>query len=96
MVSQSTHPREFLLKVEGALHRGIRNHLTKRKQAVVMSAFRDAVRGTEPLQPSAGSESLANEIRRVDGNHRLGAAALADALMPFLQERGFQMPESPE
>lgn len=29
-------------------------------------------------------DSLAQEIRRVDGNHSLGAGALADALMPFL------------
>lgn len=28
---------------------------------------------------------LAAEIRRVDGNHSLGAAALAEALMPFLR-----------
>lgn len=30
-------------------------------------------------------DELANEIRRVDGNHNLGAGALAEALMPFLQ-----------
>lgn len=29
-------------------------------------------------------DELANEIRRVDGNHSLGAGALAEALMPFL------------
>lgn len=28
--------------------------------------------------------ALAQEIRRVDGNHKLGAGALAEALMPFL------------
>jgi len=30
---------------------------------------------------------LAQEIRRVDGNHSLGAGALAEALMPFLSRR---------
>ncbi|SFS42954.1 hypothetical protein [Brevundimonas viscosa] len=30
------------------------------------------------------ADDLANEIRRVDGNHSLGAGALAEALMPFL------------
>ena len=29
-------------------------------------------------------DALAQEIRRVDGNHSLGAGALAEALMPFL------------
>ncbi|EJN06446.1 hypothetical protein [Herbaspirillum sp. YR522] len=29
-------------------------------------------------------DALANEIRRVDGNHKLGAGALAEALMPYL------------
>lgn len=29
-------------------------------------------------------DELAQEIRRVDGNHDLGAGALAEALMPFL------------
>lgn len=29
-------------------------------------------------------DALAQEIRRVDGNHDKGAAALAEALMPFL------------
>ncbi len=43
---------------------------------------------TTPAGPQAQeagvSELLAQEIRRVDGNHSLGAAALADALMPFI------------
>lgn len=30
-------------------------------------------------------DALANEIRRVDGSHDLGASALAEALLPFLQ-----------
>jgi hypothetical protein len=35
-------------------------------------------------KPSLDVDSLAQEIRRVDGNHSLGAGALAEALMPFL------------
>jgi hypothetical protein len=31
-------------------------------------------------------DSLAQEIRRIDGSHSLGAAALAEALMPFISE----------
>ena len=31
--------------------------------------------------------ALAQEIRRVDGNHKLGAAELAEALMPFIRTR---------
>lgn len=30
-------------------------------------------------------DALAQEIRRVDGDHTLGAGALAEALMPFLR-----------
>ena len=30
-------------------------------------------------------DALANEIRRFDGSHKLGAGALAEALLPFLQ-----------
>ncbi len=32
-------------------------------------------------------DDLAQEIRRVDGNHDLGAGALAEALVPFLSDR---------
>jgi len=32
-------------------------------------------------------DELAQEIRRVDGNHDLGAGALAEALLPFIEER---------
>lgn len=43
--------------------------------------------------PCANTEEayqrLAQEIRRVDGNHQLGAAALAEALLPFLQSHGY-------
>lgn len=32
-------------------------------------------------------DELANEIRRVDGDNSLGAGALAEALLPFLNRR---------
>ena len=32
-------------------------------------------------------DELAQEIRRVDGDHKLGAAALAEALKPFIDEK---------
>lgn len=39
----------------------------------------------KPSKPTLDVDALAQEIRRVDGNHSLGAGALAEALMPFLQ-----------
>ncbi|MDW9481842.1 hypothetical protein GOB57_24650 [Sinorhizobium meliloti] len=36
--------------------------------------------------PALDVDTLAQEIRRVDGSHSLGAGALAEALMPFLQK----------
>lgn len=37
-------------------------------------------------------DALAQEIRRVDGGHNLGAGALAEALMPFLRASHWQAP----
>lgn len=39
-------------------------------------------------------DALANEIRRVDGNHSLGAGALAEAIAPFIAANC--RPEIPE
>lgn len=63
-------------------------------------ARRDAIeawnrRASPPAREEAPAEAagdfsvdaLAQEIRRVDGNHNLGAGALAEALMPFLRDR---------
>jgi len=58
-----------------------------------MSVFRaiDVPVGTKlytnpaPSPDGLDVDALAQEIRRVDGNHKLGAAALAEALMPFLK-----------
>lgn len=36
---------------------------------------------------SGMTDALAQEIRRVDGDHKLGAAALAEALEPFITAR---------
>jgi hypothetical protein len=41
-------------------------------------------RSAEAGKPVVDVDALAQEIRRVDGNHSLGAGALAEALMPFL------------
>lgn len=41
--------------------------------------------GAPKLEPDV--DALAQEIRRVDGSHSLGAGALAEALMPFLTEK---------
>jgi len=39
----------------------------------------------QPVVPVGVSvEALAQEIRRVDGRHTLGAGALAEALLPFI------------
>lgn len=43
-----------------------------------------AVCGKSSSTPSLDVDALAQETRRVDGNHDLGAGALAEALMPFL------------
>jgi hypothetical protein len=40
-----------------------------------------------PAKPVLTVDGLAQEIRRVDGNHSLGAGALAEALIPFLETR---------
>lgn len=40
-----------------------------------------------PAPVRADVDALAQEIRRVDGNHSLGAGALAEALMSFLSTR---------
>ncbi|MCZ7862667.1 hypothetical protein O9X98_14930 [Agrobacterium salinitolerans] len=36
-------------------------------------------------KPALDVDTLSQEIRRVDGNHSLGAGALAEALIPFLR-----------
>lgn len=38
----------------------------------------------QPYTPSL-TDALAQEIRRVDGAHKLGAGGLAEALMPFIE-----------
>jgi len=48
---------------------------------------RDAEHTPPPQHVVVPVDDLAQEIRRVDGNHSLGAGALAEALLPFLSER---------
>jgi hypothetical protein len=63
--------------------------------SVVLSAQRSiAERGAveEIFSEDSGQDAdlileLAQEIRRVDGNHDLGAAALAEALAPFIRQQ---------
>jgi len=63
-----------------------RAHLTKKldeaKQTIAALASPPVSEREREL--AFGVDDLAQEIRRVDGNHSLGAGALAEALMPFL------------
>lgn len=47
----------------------------------------------EALARLIDTDDLANEIRRVDGVHTLGAGALAEALGPWLSEHDRQVAE---
>lgn len=40
-------------------------------------------------------DALANEIRRIDGNHDLGAGALAEKLLPFILDRDWGEDDQP-
>ena len=59
--------------------------------AIRLAAFcevwkKGAEGGLTPIgKPALEVDALAQEIRRVDGNHSLGAGALAEALIPFLR-----------
>lgn len=50
----------------------------------LMRGFKPRADHPPPQAEGAWVDELAQEIRRVDGNHDLGAGALAEALMPFL------------
>lgn len=64
------------------------------------SVQRCTARDGAPAQPAEGAayaelpdvDALAQEIRRVDGANKLGAGALAEALMPFLRASHGQAP----
>jgi hypothetical protein len=85
----TTISKEAFSALEGAFHREIRGLLSKKLQGQVMGKFRQALASTFPTVPLPDVDGLAQEIRRVDGNHDLGAAGLAEALQPFLQAQGF-------
>jgi hypothetical protein len=62
-----------------------------RQGAIRLAAFcevwksgEEGTLGTAPAKPTLTVDGLAQEIRRVDGNHSLGAGALAEAIMPYL------------
>ena len=54
--------------------------------AVVNACLREYAQATAPA--AIDVDALAQEIRRVDGAHSLGAGALAEALLPYLVARG--------
>ena len=61
--------------------------LTKSPNAAFHAGYLAALAAQEKPEPGEAVldvDRLAQEIRRVDGNHSLGAGALAEALMPFL------------
>lgn len=53
----------------------------------------EALAGTASV--SLHVDALAQEIRRVDGRHNMGAGALAEALMPFLASHALRMGGKP-
>ncbi|WP_176089449.1 hypothetical protein [Achromobacter anxifer] len=53
---------------------------------IVNAGLRHHVLSTAPAELDV--DALAQEIRRVDGAHSLGAGALAEALLPFLTAHG--------
>ena len=81
--------KDALSQIEGAFHREIRGALSKQKQAVIMGKFRQVIAAYLPMQQLPDVDTLAQELRRVDGKHDLGAGALAEALLPFLQAQGY-------
>ena len=89
MNNQTTISKDAFSAIEGAFHREIRGLLSRKLQGKVMGKFREALASTFPTMPLPDVDALAQEIRRVDGNHDLGAGALAEALQPFLQSQGF-------
>jgi hypothetical protein len=48
-------------------------------------ALAKAAAGVRVARPTLDVDALAQEIRRVDGSHSLGAGALAEALLPFIE-----------
>jgi hypothetical protein len=57
------------------------------KQADRDFALKDFGTADERVVEALDVDALAQEIRRVDGNHDLGAGQLAEALMPFLSSK---------
>lgn len=54
-------------------------------------------KGPQPMRIAEDFiDDLAQEIRRVDGGHSLGAGALAEALLPFLSRAMLETEAAPE
>ena len=58
-----------------------------------MTEYEDMMTRQIRAMRAISEDQLANEIRRVDGAHSLGAGALAEALLPFLAEHDRQVAE---
>ena len=78
--------RDSLEYIRDEAGRGLKTHpgqaslvLIQERADAIIAALR------QPVVPVGVSvDALAQEIRRVDGRHTLGAGALAEALLPFL------------
>ena len=75
--------------------------LVPTKGPSVYNSARDALKvalaqQAEPVEPAVVSvDELANHIRVVDGNHSLGAGALAEKIVEFLIKRAHGIGEQP-
>jgi len=59
--------------------------LTKDEARDLLSAAREGEKLREALTVDALAQEIRRVVRRVDGNHSLGAGALAEAILPFIR-----------
>lgn len=100
----AAHAKWALEDLYGSSRSYTSEKLTERHaaRAKLERALHAQVAALTPAQPAAPQgvayaaladvDALAQEIRRVDGSHNLGAGALAEALMPFLRASNGQAP----
>ena len=74
---------EWLQKTNQLVNQLCEHDLCETGRSRVRKALGEHLR-TRVVPVAIHVDALAQEIRRVDGNHSLGAGALAEALMPFL------------
>jgi hypothetical protein len=85
--------RAILIDVAGNLRRMLDDEFSDcdhERANAVMERINNAISAPQPAPSDVealDADELAQEIRRVDGNHGMGAGALAEALMPFLARR---------